>query len=108
MIGSPIDNPDETRVGPSDPELIEIDEITGLDNPEVTTPQVGSWGNILAHPKIARTLGRENAPNPLHELITIYDDEESMEVSWVTLVHITEEKKPDKASSLAPNDLRHW
>jgi hypothetical protein len=38
MIGAPADNPDEIRVGPSGPELIQIDEIVGSDNPEVTTP----------------------------------------------------------------------
>ena len=40
--------------------------------------------------------------NPLFDLITIYDDEESLEVSLVTPVHITEEKDPKKASSLDP------
>jgi hypothetical protein len=29
MIGALVDNPDEIRVGPSGPELIEIDEIIG-------------------------------------------------------------------------------
>jgi hypothetical protein len=36
-------------------------------------------------------------------LITIYDDEESLEVSLVTPMHITEEKEPEKASSPAPD-----
>jgi hypothetical protein len=75
----------------------------GLDNPEVTMPQVGSPGDVSAQPEIARTSGRESAPNPLHDLITIYDDEESSEVSLVTLVQITEEKEPEKASSPAPD-----
>jgi hypothetical protein len=35
MIGAPADNPDEIRVGPSDHEIIEIDEIIELDKPEV-------------------------------------------------------------------------
>jgi hypothetical protein len=38
MIGSPSNKPDERRIGPSDPRLIEIDEITVLDNPKITTP----------------------------------------------------------------------
>jgi hypothetical protein len=41
-----------------------------------------------------RTLGRESVKNPLHNLIMIYDDEESSKVSPVTLVKITEEKEP--------------
>jgi hypothetical protein len=31
-------NPDEIQAGPSGPELIQIDEIVGLDNLEVTMP----------------------------------------------------------------------
>jgi hypothetical protein len=48
MIGAPSDNPDESWVGPSGREIIEIDEIIGLDNPEVTTPQAESFGDVLA------------------------------------------------------------
>jgi hypothetical protein len=36
-------------------------------------------------------------------LITIYDDEESLEVSLVTLVKIIEEKELEMASSPAPD-----
>jgi hypothetical protein len=68
MTRAPTDNPDESRVGPSGPELIQIDEIVGLDNPEVTMPQAGSPGDVSAQPEIVRTSGRESAPNPLHEL----------------------------------------
>jgi hypothetical protein len=64
-------------------------------------PQAGSPGDISAQPKIARTSGRESVPNHLHDLITIYDDEESLEVSLVTPVQITKEKEPEKVSSPA-------
>jgi hypothetical protein len=67
-------------------------------------PQVGSTWRVLSHPEIGRKSGRESAPNPLHELITIYDDKESLDVSLVTPVHITEEKEPEKVSPPAPND----
>jgi hypothetical protein len=40
-------------------------------------------------------------------LINIYDDEEILEVSLVTLVQIIEEKEPEKASSPAP-DTQIW
>jgi hypothetical protein len=103
MIRFPVNNPIEIRVGPSDPEPIQIEEITKLDNSEVSTPQARSLGDILDHLEIATTLGRESEPNPLHDLITIYDDEESLEVSLVTLVHITKEKEPEKESSPNPN-----
>jgi hypothetical protein len=75
MIGAPTDNPYESRVGLSGPELIEIDEITGSDNPEITTPQAESPGDVSAQLEIVGISGRTSAPNPLHELINIYDDE---------------------------------
>jgi hypothetical protein len=58
-----------------------------------------------------RTLGETDVPNPMFNLITIYDDEESSEVSLVTLIPITEEKEPRGtfASSLdasVPNPLQ--
>jgi len=53
--------------------------------------------------EIVRTLGRESAPNPLSELINIYDDEKSPKVSLVTPVQIIEEKGPEKASSPTPD-----
>jgi hypothetical protein len=40
-----------------------------------------------------------SASDPLHELIKIYDDDESPEVSLRTPVHIEEEKGPEKTSS---------
>jgi hypothetical protein len=46
-------------------------------------------------------------PNPLSELINIYDDEESPEVSLVTPVQIIEEKEPEKTPSPAP-DAQIW
>jgi hypothetical protein len=57
----------------------------------------------LTQPKIVGTSGRESAPNPLSELIKIYDDDESPEVSLVTPVHIEEEKEPKKTSSPVPD-----
>jgi hypothetical protein len=43
---APTKNPDENGVGPSGPEVTQIDEITGLDNPEFTTPQAKSSGDV--------------------------------------------------------------
>jgi hypothetical protein len=42
--------------------------------------------------------------NPLSNLIKIYDDDdESPKVSLVNLVHIEEEKEPEKTTSPVPN-----
>jgi hypothetical protein len=38
MIGSLVDNPDEIQAVPSGPNLIDIDEISGLKNSEVPMP----------------------------------------------------------------------
>jgi hypothetical protein len=50
-----------------------------------------------------RTRGETGAPNPLFDLITIYDNEEISEVSLVTPIPIIEEKEPEKKSSPSPN-----
>jgi hypothetical protein len=49
--------------------------------------------------EIPRTPGEIGVPNTLFDLITIYDDEESSEVSLITLVPITEEKEPGGTSA---------
>jgi len=103
MIGALANNLDESWVGPSSLELIQIDKIVRSDNPEVTMPQAGPLGDVSTQSKIVRTSKRASAPNPLRELINIYDDEEISEVSLVTPMQITEEKDPKKASSPAPN-----
>ena len=77
MMRVPIDNPIESRGGPSDPESIQIEETTGSDNPKASTPQVRSPGKVSAYLEIAGTSGRESTPNPLLDLITIYNNEES-------------------------------
>jgi len=84
MTRVPIDNPVKRWTSPSGPNPIQIEKITWSDNPEVSMPHARSLGDILAQPEIERTLGRESAPNPLHNLTTIYNDEESSKVSLVT------------------------
>jgi hypothetical protein len=37
-----VDDPDESQTGPSGPEFINIDELTGLDDLEFTTPPARS------------------------------------------------------------------
>jgi hypothetical protein len=103
MTGVPADNPIKILRGPSDPEPIQIEKIIGLDNPEFLAPRVGSLGDVSSQPEIARTSGRAGAPNPLHDIITIYDDEESSQDSLVTPIQITEEKEPEKVSSPVPD-----
>jgi hypothetical protein len=103
MTRLPDDNPDESQMGPSGPEFIDIDEITGLDDLEFTMPPVGSPTGVSTQPETVGTSGRTSVSNPLSELIKIYDDDESPEVSLVTPVHIEEEKEPEKTSSLVPD-----
>jgi hypothetical protein len=103
MMRVPTDNPIARRGEPSGSEPIQLEGITRPENPEIPPPQIGSPGGISTQPEISRTPGRTSIPNPLYDLITIYDDEESLEVSLVTLVQITEEKEPEKASTLGPD-----
>ena len=46
MTTIPAGNPIKSRSGPSDPEPIQIEEITRLDNLEVSMPQDGSLGDV--------------------------------------------------------------
>ena len=94
-----VDNPNEIQTGPIGPEFIDLDEITRLDDPEFTTPPVGSSKGVSAQPETVGASGRTTTSNPLSEFINIYDDDESPEVSLVTPIHIEEEKEPEKKSS---------
>lgn len=49
------------------------------------------------------TPGRTSGQNPLHYLITIYDDDDSPKFSLVTSVQITEEKEPERESTPGPD-----
>jgi hypothetical protein len=41
-------------------------------------------------------------PNPLTKFINVYSDDESLEASQRTPMHVQEEKEPKKTSSLEP------
>jgi hypothetical protein len=102
MMRIPIDDPIKIQGEPSILELMQLEEITGSENPEVPPPQIISPGEISTQLEIERTSGRKSVPNPLFDLITIYNDEESSYVSLVTPMHITEEKEPERAYTPGP------
>jgi hypothetical protein len=103
MMRIPLDDPITIREEPNGSESIQLEEITGLENPRVPSPQIRSSVTIPTQFESPRTPGETGVPNPLFDLITIYDDEESLEVSLVTLIPITEEKEPEKTSSPSPD-----
>jgi hypothetical protein len=103
MMRIPMENPITGRGEPNDLEPIQLEEITGQENPRVPSPQIRSLGTTPAQLEVSRTPGGTSVPNPIFELITIYDDEESLEVSLINLVPITEEKEPEKASTPSLN-----
>jgi hypothetical protein len=53
----------KARWDPSGPEFIDLDEITGLDDPEFTTPPVGSPTGVSAQPGTSRSISR----GPVHQ-----------------------------------------
>jgi hypothetical protein len=55
MTRLPDDNPDESQVGPSGPELIDIDEISRLDELEFTMTPSGSPTGVSTQPQTFRT-----------------------------------------------------
>jgi hypothetical protein len=71
------DNPDRSQMGPSGLEFIDIDEITGLDDPEFTMPPARSPTGVSTQLGTVEASQRTSASNPLSELIKIYDDDES-------------------------------
>lgn len=97
MSQIPTDDPIASRGEP-----IQLEEITGFENPEVPSSQIRAPGGIPTHPEISRTPGRTSVHNPLFDLITIYDDEESSEVFLVTPVQITVERELERASTSVP------
>jgi hypothetical protein len=81
MSRIPTDDPIKIRGELSGLDPIQLEKITELENPEV--PQIRSRGGTSTQPVIARTPGRTIVRNPFFYLITIYDEEESSEVSVV-------------------------
>jgi hypothetical protein len=98
-----VDVPIEIRGELSGLEPMQLEEITRSENPEVPPSQIISLGEMSTQPEIARTSGRIGVPNPLFDLIIIYNDKERSEVSLVTPMQITEEKEPNRASTPGPN-----
>jgi hypothetical protein len=58
------DNPDRSQMGPSGPKFIDLDDITGLDDPEFTTPPIGSPTGVSAQPGTVEASQRTSASNP--------------------------------------------
>ena len=88
------------RTTPTDPitireelngsESTQLEETTSQENPRVSSPQARSSVTIPTQYEVPRTPGEMGVPNPLYDLITIYDDEESLEVSLINLIPIIE------------------
>ena len=84
-------------------ESTQLEETIGRENPRVPLPWDRSSVTIPTQYESSRTPSEMSVPNPLFDLITIYDDEESLEVSLVTLILIIEEKKPEKTFFPSPD-----
>jgi hypothetical protein len=107
MMRIPSDDPITIREETSGLESIQLEEISGLENPRVPSPQIRSPMTFPTQPEISRIPGETGVPNTLFDLIMIYDDEESLEVSPVTLGSITEEKEPEKTYASVQNLLHN-
>jgi hypothetical protein len=103
MMRIPSDDPITIREEPNGSESIQLEEITGLENPRVPSPLIRSPVTIPTQFERPRTQGEIVVPNPQFDIITIYDNEESSKVSLVTLIPITEEKEPEKISAPSPD-----
>jgi hypothetical protein len=86
----------------SDPGSTNPDNTNGLGNPESTTSSINPSEGGTTQPETGRVSIETQAPNPLSTLIHIYSDDESLEPSHGTPVHIQEEEGPEKTSSPEP------
>jgi hypothetical protein len=77
MMRIPSDNPITIREETRFLESIQLEEIIGLENPRVPSPHIRSLMTIPTQHEVPRTPGETGMKNPLLDLITIYDDEES-------------------------------
>jgi hypothetical protein len=82
------DSPEESLVGPRDPEFIDLDNINGLDDPESIAPLARSLTGTATQPEEVGVPVETSASEPTCELIKIYNDDESPEVSLETPVHV--------------------
>jgi hypothetical protein len=104
MTGSPVDNPERSRVGTRGPKFIDVDELARLDDLEFTTPLPRSPAGVETQLKTVWVPIETSVSNPLSKFIKIYDDDENLKISLGTLVHIKEEKGPEKTPSFVPED----
>jgi hypothetical protein len=81
-------NPEESPTGVGSPELTDPSNINGSDDLDSTLLLVDSLTGETTHSKLGQVLVETSAPNPLSEFIDIYSDDESLEASQKTSVHV--------------------
>jgi hypothetical protein len=99
-------NPSNVREELNCSDSTPLEETVSLENPRVPSLQARSSVTIPTHHEIPRTPCETSVPNTLFYLITIYDDEESSEVSLITLIPIVEVKEPWEEST--PNLMHRF
>jgi hypothetical protein len=72
----PLNDPITIKEDPNGSESIQLEEITSLENPRAPSPQIRASLTIRTQFEIPRTPGETGFPNPLFDLISIYNDEE--------------------------------
>jgi hypothetical protein len=81
-------NPEESPTGVGVSNLIELGNINGSDDPESTLPPTNSPVGAMNQSNLSRVSVEISAPNPLSEFIDIYNDDESLEASQKTFLHV--------------------
>jgi hypothetical protein len=77
MMRIPSNDPITIGGEPRGLKSIQLEEITSLENPRVPSVDIRSSVTIPTQSEVSRTPSETGVPNPLFDLITIYDDEES-------------------------------
>jgi hypothetical protein len=99
----PTSNLEESPIGVGGSELTDPSNINGSDDPEFTLSPVDSPTGMTTQSKSGQVSIETSAPNPLSEFIDIYNDDESLEASQKTCVHVEEEKGAGEKTPLVPD-----
>jgi hypothetical protein len=97
-----IDSPEESPVGLSGPNFVNLGNINGSDDPGSIMPLAMSTTGMTTQLETGQVSVETSSPNPLTKFINIYSDEESPEASHETHVRVQEEKGLEKIPSPDP------
>jgi hypothetical protein len=93
-------NPEESPTGVRSSEITDPGNINDSYDPKSTMSPADSLAGMMIQSESDRVLVETSAPNPLTEFINIYSDDQSLEASLETSMHVEEEKGTEEKTPL--------